>query len=141
MDLQKNTIAMKPQLELLQLHLIDADIRSEPSTLPTTDYPRSPNIVMAKRSAPVFTSANSGPPSRANNKTKKPATTRRLTSTTNQSVKRLDDDEMQDFIVDNDEAESTEDEVTSDDEDSHHAMSERELKRALKAIRQKRKRS
>jgi hypothetical protein len=98
---------MKPRLELLQLHLIDADIRTEPSTLLTTDYARSPNIITAKRSAPVFTSANSGSSARAIKKTKKPTMARRLTSATSQSDKRLGDDGMQDFIVDTTEAEST----------------------------------
>ena len=137
MDLRSNTVTLKPQLELLQLHLIDVDVRAQTDTL-STDYALSAHVIKADKPAPVFDSPQGGSPARATKKGKRQTAAKRRTSA---SDPQHSDDKQpsidDDFIVDEATTESSD---NSDNDDWTSSVSEAELRRALKSIRKRRKR-
>lgn len=137
MDLRSNTVTLKPQLELLQLHLIDVDVRAQTDTL-STDYALSAHVIKADKPVPVFDSPQGGSPARATKKGKRQTAAKRRTSA---SDPQHSDDKQpsidDDFIVDEATTESSD---NSDNDDWTSSVSEAELRRALKSIRKRRKR-
>jgi hypothetical protein len=139
MDLRSNTVTLKPQLELLQLHLIDVDVRAQTDTL-STDYSLSAHVIKADKPAPVFDSPQGGSPARATKKGKRQTAAKRRTAASDaedvQTSVPSSFSRRRSPLTDSDSEATTESSDDSDNDD----WTEAELRRALKSIRKRRKR-